>query len=521
LKTTAAVSAPDSQTPDLPVTAFERRFGHPPGLAVLFFTQMWERFAYFGVRGLLKLYMVNYLFVTIRQAIQGGSYAETGDPGSVMGWRFVQGLLPAAEPEMLDRCIAGSMPRLLAGNASTHLAPLAADAARSVAEQTCAVQPQASMVYGLFTGLIMLTPLFGGVIADRLVGQRRAVIGGIALLMIGCFALAFDGAFFLSLALLMLGSASFRPNLTVQVADLYRPGDPRRDGGFTLFYMGINLGAILSNLVCGTVAAVYGWHQGFASAGVAMGLGLIVYLVGQKHLPPDARSRGLPSSGGAAPAPAPGKGWAIAGIFVALCVLGVVFGTLMEQHGSAMQMFTEEQAAALGLSGSRVPMLWLLSVGPLAILVSAPLLDLFWRRQAKKGKEPGSVAKMAIGCFLLGGSFLLMIAVAGPTGTGQEGFFWPSLCIFLVALGELYFVPITLSLLTRIAPLRWASTMLGLFMLSSLFGNVLSGVFLSAFASSHSSNQGYFLTLAGLAAGAGGLLLACKKPLQRAFGSGV
>lgn len=377
------------------------------------------------------------------------------------------------------------------------------------------------MVHGLFTGLILLTPLFGGVIADRLLGQRRAVIGGIALLMIGCFALAFDGAFFLALALLMLGSAAFRPNFTVQVADLYRPGDPRRDGGFTLFYMGINLGAILSNLVCGTVAALYGWHQGFASAGVAMGLGLTVYLVGQKHLPPDARSRGgLPISGGGALAPAAGKGWAIAGIFVALCVLSVVFGTLLEQHGSAMQLFTEEQAAALGIPGSRVSMMWLLSVGPLGLLVSAPLLDLFWRRQAKNGKEPGSVAKMALGCFLLGASFLMMIAVAGPTGTGQEGFLWPSLCILLITLGELYFVPITLSLLPRIAPLRWASTMMGLFLLSSLFGNVLSGFFLSAFAS-QSSNQAYFLVLAGFAAGAGGVLLACKKPLQRAFGSGV
>ena len=107
---------------------------------------------------------------------------------------------------------------------------------------------------------------------------------------------------------------------------------------------------------------------------------------------------------------------------MALCVLSVVFGTLLEQHGSAMQLFTEEQAAALGIPGSRVSMMWLLSVGPLGLLVSAPLLDLFWRRQAKNGKEPGSVAKMALGCFLLGASFLMMIAVAGPTGTGQEGF---------------------------------------------------------------------------------------------------
>lgn len=142
MKTTAAGSAPDSQTPDLPVSAFERRFGHPPGLAVLFFAQMWERFAYFGVRGLLKLYMVNYLFVTIRHAIQGGSYVETGDPGSVIGWRFVQGLPPAGDPEMLERCMSESLPRLLAGNASTHLAPLAADAARGESSRAALSGPR-------------------------------------------------------------------------------------------------------------------------------------------------------------------------------------------------------------------------------------------------------------------------------------------------------------------------------------------------------------------------------------------
>ncbi|MFL9824211.1 peptide MFS transporter, partial [Rhodoplanes sp. SY1] len=199
-------------------------FGHPRGLAVLFGTEMWERFSYYGMRALLVLYMVKYL-------------SEPGRAEQVLGWTALRGAL-----------------EVLVG-------PLG-------------VQAFASWVYGFYTGLVYLTPLLGGLLADRLLGQRRTVVLGAALMAVGHFMMAFETLLFPALLTLILGNGAFKPNIVTQVGGLYDEGDPRRDRAYSIFYVGINVGAFLAPLVCGTLGETAGWHWGFGAAGVGMLLGL-------------------------------------------------------------------------------------------------------------------------------------------------------------------------------------------------------------------------------------------------------
>jgi POT family proton-dependent oligopeptide transporter len=501
----------DAQIPEAPITAFERRFGHPPGLVVLFFTGMWERFSRYGVRGLLKLYMVNYLFVTLRQAVQGGAYVGSGDPGAVIGWRFIQDRLPAVVPEVVQRCITASMPRFLEGNAAAHVAPMTAEIARSVAEQTCAAAPHASMVYGAYVGFVGLAPLLGGLLADRYLGRRRAVIVGSGLLMIGYLFLAFDSAFFLALLLLILGAGAFTPNITTQVGDLYSRRDPRRDGALTLFYAGQNLGALICNLVCGTLAVVYGWHQAFAAVAVGMGIGLIIYVRGRKYLAPDAvERRGLPPPVDKLD-PLAGRAWAgvlVIGFFV---LVSVLFAAVNEQQTNAMQSWAEEQTDGLQGSGMLV-----FALGPLSMILFAPLLDLVWRLQARRGKPTSSASKMAFGWLLLGGSSLIMFVGARLVGADRGSVAWPLSCGVVLTIAELYFVPVGLSLVTRLSPVRIASTMMALWLMSAFGASLASGYLGVLFFRMTSEELFLSLTVVGTCVGV--TTLACTKLLKRSTG---
>ncbi|MBV9557954.1 MAG: MFS transporter, partial [Pseudolabrys sp.] len=212
-------------------------FGHPPGLFVLFATESWERFSYFGNAALVVLYMVKYLFDPAR--IDG-----------VLGFGRVRAAL-----------------ELLFG----PLDP----------------QPLASQLFGFYTGLAYFMPIVGGLIADRLLGQRRTVIIGGLLMAMGHFMMAFETLFLAALALLIVGIGAFKPNISTQVGSLYPPADHRRDRAYSIFYLGINIGAFLAPLVCGTLAVQYGWHYGFGAAGVGMLVSLGIYLGGRHALPPD------------------------------------------------------------------------------------------------------------------------------------------------------------------------------------------------------------------------------------------
>ena len=462
----------------VPLTAFERRFKHPPGLVILFFAEMWERFSYYGMRGLLKLYMANYLFVTARESLQGCKQRvppcelAPGDPEGVFLWSTIRGLLPENPAE------------------------------------------QASLLYGTYTALVYATPFFGGILADRVLGQRKTVVLGGILMALGHFAMASEDSFFLALGLLILGNGAFKPNISTQVGNLYAPGDPRRDGAFTIFYMGINLGAFISNLVCGTLAVVYGWHYGFAAAGVGMLLGLTVYMLGQKHLALDnlARTRSEP---GRKRAPLSKEEHKRALALVALCALNIVFWAVYEQQGNTMQSWADERTVWPEILGFQVPSTWYQSLNPFLIILLAPLLDMFWRHQARSGKEPTSVSKMAIGCAVLGSSFIVMLVGAELLDGQKGGVIWLFVCTLLLTLGELYLSPIGLSLVTKVSPARIVSMMMGMWFLSSFLGNFLSGaigVFYTRW-----SNQAFFGLLTVLGLGAGLAMWSFNRPLRSAL----
>jgi POT family proton-dependent oligopeptide transporter len=397
-----------------------------------------------------------------------------GDPNTVILWGFVKSLLPEnAHP-----------------------------------------QESASILYGAYTGLVYATPFFGGILADRWLGQRKAVVVGGVLMAIGHFVMAAESAFFLALFLLILGNGAFKPNVSTQVGSLYAPGDPRRDGAFTIFYMGINLGAFICNLICGTLAALYGWHYGFGAAGVGMTLGLLVYLGGQKYLAPDQltqRRAAHVSERARLTGSELRRVWAL----VAICGLSVVFWAVYEQQGNTLQTWADERTIWPTLFGFQIPSTWYQSVNPLGIIVLAPLLDIFWRWQAQRNTEPTTVTKMAIGCVLLGASFILMILGAQVMGGGKSGPFWLVTATVLLTVGELYLSPVGLSLISKASPARIVSMMMGVWFLSSFLGGILSGAIGVLY--SRWSSTAFFGLLTVLGVGAGLSIFAFNRPLRAAI----
>jgi len=457
--------------------------GHPVGLFVLFFTEMWERFSYYGMRGLLKLYMVNYLFVTSRQILQGGTEHGPGDPGAVLGWGAI-------------RHFIDSNPATLPG-------------------------VYASVIYGWYTGLVYLTPVLGGYIADRYWGQRKTVFIGGLLMAIGHFMMAFENWFFFALLFLIIGNGAFKPNISTQVGSLYAEGDPRRDGAFTIFYMGINLGAFICNLICGTLAVVKGWDWGFGAAGVGMMLGLVGYLWGQKFLAADNVTIAKAEHESAeVKQPLNSGEWKRVWALIGLCVLNVVFWAVYEQQGNTMQSFVDDHTSWPVLFGFQMPSTWFQSFNPLFIFLLAPVLDIFWARQAKKGTEPSSVHKMAIGAIILGLSFIVMVYNSSliTEASPKASWVWPVLCILFVTIGELYLSPIGLSLVTKVSPVRIVSLMMGFWLTASFFGNILSG-YVGVLYEAHTLSLiqfFWFLTFLGVVTGLA--IWAFTKPLNRLMG---
>ena len=413
---------------------------HPPGLYVLFFTEMWERFSYYGMRSLLVYYMIKHLQFT---------------------------------------------------------------------------QVRSSEIYGLYTGFVYFTPLFGGLLADRVLGQRRTVVLGGVLMAAGHFLMAVESLFFPALLFLILGNGAFKPNISTQVGSLYPPGDRRRDRAFSLFYMGINLGAFFSPLVCGTLGEKIGFHWGFGAAGVGMVIGLLVYLRGQKHLAPDL----IMQAGGAkrqSTEPMSPDDWLKIGAIFAMMALSIVFWSVYEQQGNTMALWADANTDRM-IFGWEMPASWFQSFNPLMIFLLVPLVNLFWGRQDKSGREPSSITKMGIGCLLLASAFLILIPPARELAVSpRASLWWLVACTFVLTLGEIYLSPVGLSLVTKIAPARIVSLMMGVWFLSSFFGNYLSG-YLGTFWE-RMPKEHFFLLMSGLSFGAGMAFFALRVPLKRAMG---
>jgi POT family proton-dependent oligopeptide transporter len=436
-------------------------FGHPRALSFLFATEMWERFSYYGMRALLVLYMVKYLFAPHR--------AE-----AVIGLASFRAALET---------VFGAL----------------------------STQQFASHIYGFYTGLVYLTPVFGGLIADRILGQRRTVLLGAGLMAIGHFMMAFETLFLFALTVLILGNGAFKPNISTQVGLLYAPGDPRRDRAFSIFYVGINLGAFLAPLVCGTLGEELGWHYGFAAAGVGMTLGLLIYLSATPHLPHDAFAK-HDSTG----APLARADWlAIGAIAMLLLPVSVYWGTY-EQQGNTIALWADQNTDRhfnLLLFSGEIPVTWFQAFNPFMIFAFTPFIVAFWRWQG--AREPFTVTKMAIGCFLSAASFLIMVAAAWSGGDSKASWLWLLAFFVVITIGELYISPTGLSMVTKVAPLRFLSLLMGVWLMTNFIGGFLAG-YLGTFWSTL-GKPSFFLMLAILSGFSGVAIALLSRPLRSAI----
>jgi POT family proton-dependent oligopeptide transporter len=427
---------------------------------------MWERFSYYGMRALLVLYMVDYLIGSVR----------TGSL-HVLGFGPLQRGIEA---------IFGPMN----------------------------VQPLASQIYGIYTALVYFTPFFGGMLADRVLGQRKSVVIGGVLMAIGQFLLTSEAMFLLGLTFLILGNGCFKPNLASQVGSLYPPGDPRLDRAYSIYYMGVNLGAFFAPLVCGTLGQKVGWSYGFGAAGVGMICGLLLYMWGGRFLPKDQLARAKESH--TEKAPLTKRDWEVIAGLVVLVVLNAVFWAVYEQQGNSLQIFADRNAD-WHVFGWEMPSTWFQSVNPMFIFTITPLLTGFWGWQSSRRKEPGSITKMAMGCTLLGLSFLPLLYITRGLGETQKiSFLWLVFCTLILTIGELYLSPIGQSLVSKVAPVGLVSMLMGMWFLSNFIGNYLTG-YLGTFYETMS--RGSFFTMLGvLGLAAGFAIFALGNPLRKAVG---
>jgi proton-dependent oligopeptide transporter, POT family len=440
-------------------------FGHPPGLFVLFFTEMWERCSYYGMRSLLMLYMTDHL---ITHAMNGG---------------YVFGF--------------GALRATLEGIYGPQ-----------------SIQPLASLIYGTYTAFVYFTPFFGGILADKIIGQRKSVVIGGALMCIGHLLLTSEKTFLPGLFFLILGNGCFKPNISTQVGNLYQKDDPRRDKAFTIFYMGINLGAFLAPLICGTLGQKWGWEYGFMSAGVGMFLGLIVYLCSQRFLPTDNLSKTKARE--VTHEPLTVKEWKGIGALAVLGILNVVFWGVYEQQGNTIQLFADRYVNWT-IFGWKMPSTWFQTINPVFIIIFAPLFSMFWNWQARHKNEPASVMKMSIGATLLGLGFIPLILVTkGLADTQRISILWLVGCSMIWTFGELYLSPIGLSLVSKIAPARLVSMLMGVWFLSNFLGNYLTG-YLGTYYEKMLRDE-FFFMLTILAVLTGAAIFALNKPLKKAIG---
>jgi POT family proton-dependent oligopeptide transporter len=438
-------------------------FGHPRALTFLFATEMWERFSYYGMRALLVLYMVKYLLLP-------------GHADSVIG--------------------LGALRQLY----EWMLGPLA-------------VQPFSSHIYGLYTGLVYLTPLFGGLLADRVLGQHRTILLGAALMAIGHFMMAFEPLFLLALTMLILGNGAFKPNMSAQVGGLYAPGDRRRDRAYSIFYVGINLGAFLAPLVCGTLGEELGWHYGFTAAGVGMTLALAIYLYAMPALPPDELHKAI--AAGTAHKPLDRSEWRGILALIALFIPTTLFWATYEQQGNTIVLWADDhtnRTIDLIVWHGEIPVTWFQAFNPFMIFAFTPLIVALWTRQAGRGTEPSTVAKMALGCLGVALANLIMVAAAWRAAGDEASWLWLLGYFVVLTVGELYLSPIGLSLVSKVAPARMVSMLMGLWLATSFTGNFLAG-WLGSFWSGMDKAM-FFLMMAAIAAVAGAVIFAFDRPIE-------
>jgi POT family proton-dependent oligopeptide transporter len=431
-------------------------FGHPRGLIYCALTEGWERFALAGMQALLGLYLVGRL-------LQPGVVDHVAGFGA-----FRQGL----------EAVVGRL----------HPAALA------------------TQIVGLYAGLVYLTPVLGGLLADRLLGQTRTVILGAALMAAGHFTLTREALFLPALLLLILGYGCVKANLASQIGRLYARDDRRRDEAFAVYGAAINIGSFIAPLICGTLGEVYGWAWGFGTAGCGMVLGLIAYIVGRRHLPPDQRAG--PTGEGLKLQPGDGR---VVLVLIAIVGLASLYWIAQSQVWITYPLWARDHLDRV-VFGLTMPVTWLQSIDALAPILFTPAVLLLWRWQAKRGREPSDLGKMGLGCALFALAYLWLGAGAGGAKMSLP---WALVFHVVANLGWLYFVPNAAALFTRAAPAAINAMMVGVYFLSIFIGATFSG-WMGRFAELMSP-QAFWLMYAAFPAAGAALLLGLGPWLTRAL----
>ncbi|RIJ41586.1 peptide MFS transporter [Pontibacter oryzae] len=394
-------------------------FGHPKGLMVLFFTEMWERFSYYGMRGILVLFLVSNT--------KGG-----------YGW----------------------------------------------------TSEEALKLYGIYTMLVYLMSIPGGILADKVLGQKKAVIIGGFTLVAGHLLMAYppEWAFYTALCLIVAGTGLLKPNISTMVGGLYQEGDSRRDSGFTIFYMGINLGALLASLIVGYVGETYGWHYGFSLAGFGMILGQVVFIWGRKYLhgvgnltkdEPSEDKIFTKNEQGASHGGFLGfnrNEWDRIFAILISFVIVLVFWASFEQAGGLMNLYALQYTDRF-VFGWEVPTAWLQGLNSFFIITTGGIVAALWIALAKRGKNPPSIFKMGLGSAILGVGFIFMVFASMQRNSSADGLsslHWLVFAYLFHTLGELALSPVSLSFITKVAPKRIVASMMGLYFAVTGLGNYVA-----------------------------------------------
>lgn len=437
-------------------------FGHPRGLAYLAFTEMWERFSYYGMAALLTLYMVKQLLLP-------------GHVGNVLGLDALRHLFEFRGP-MSDLAFA-------------------------------------SLIYGWYGGLVYFTPILGGLIADRWLGAKRTVVIGALLMSAGHLAMSFDASFLIALVLLILGSGCLKGNISAQVGTLYpQAAESLRERGFTIFSTGINIGAVMGPLATASVAAVYGWHTGFALAAGLMLLALAIYLAGQRHLPeqPVIRARGGEK------VKLTSDERSISRALIAVIALVIPVSIAYPMLWSIGIVWIDAEVSLATVSGM-VPAAWFNSLDSLGSILAAAPLVVLWAAQARRQAEPASLTKLAIGSTIMALAILLLsVGSLLPGADGKVAVGWAIACYLSAGMAFMWYWPVTLSIVSALAPARVKSTLMGAAFFAPFLGTVIMGWVGSFY--DQMTPAAFWALDAAIALGGAALIMAVRRPLMRALG---
>lgn len=339
-------------------------------------------------------------------------------------------------------------------------------------------QGKSSLIYGLYGAAAFFSPFFGGIIADRWLGRMRSVVLGGVLMMIGHFLMAFEHLLFPALALVAVGNGLFIPPLAVQVGSLYRDDDPRRGQAFSAYYMGINLGGLLAPLVCGTLGELYGWHWGFSAAGIGMAVGLAIYLGSLRLLPPEPMIGRIEAT---AKIPLNADDWRKLRLLLGIVLVVVLFRIAYEQSGNVIALWVANQTDRhVDLFGHvvEIPATWFQAINPLLIILFTPFLMRFWQRHDRDGSPAALLRRMSIGCAISALAMVVMVGTAALHGSTGElvGAGWVLGYFFFLTVGELFTVPVGLTLLGMLSPAQIAAMLMGAWYIAKFLGSLLAGV---------------------------------------------